>query len=80
MVLSVQCSDVRASQGTSTLVAEQAEASEVVSLAQGVLAGAVLVFSGEELGCDDRATVLQSWVSLSSRQGGLERGNFLHDI
>lgn len=57
MVLPVERSDVRAAKCTSALVAEQAEASEVVGLAQGVLAAAILVFCREELRCDYRTAV-----------------------
>lgn len=64
MVLPVERSDVRAAKCTSALVAEQAEASEVVGLAQGVLAAAILVFCREELRCDYRTAVLHAGVSL----------------
>lgn len=58
VVLSVEGRDVRATQRSAALVAEQAKPSEVVSLAQGILTVAVLVIGREELGRNNLATVL----------------------
>jgi len=58
MVLAVEGGDVGAAQGAAALVAEQAQASEVVGLTEGILSLAVLIIRREELGCDDVAAVL----------------------
>lgn len=49
MILAVQGGDVRASKCASALVAQQVKSSEVIRLAQGILALTAFVFSGKEL-------------------------------
>ena len=58
VVLAVERSYVGAAEGTTTLEAEEAQAPEVVGLAEGVLATAFFVLGREEFGGDDLATVL----------------------
>lgn len=58
VVLAVERGDVGASKGATTLEAEEAQATEVVGLAEGVLAPAFLILGREEFGGDDLATVL----------------------
>lgn len=69
VVLPLQCCNVRSSKGSAALVAEQAEASKVVRLAEGVLALPVFIFGRKELGCHDLSAVL--WKLLCQLAPGL---------
>lgn len=60
VIFAFQGRDVGSPEGTTTLIAEQAESSKIICLAEGVLTLAVVVVGGEELGCDDLTTVLGS--------------------
>jgi hypothetical protein len=69
VVLALERGDVRAAEGLSTVVAQQVQSAEVVSLAQRVLAW-WLLGDGEEFGGYDLATVLDqvSRVRLSRQE------------
>lgn len=58
MVFAIKGCDVRAAKSTAALIAEEAEASEVICFAEGILSLSVLVVCGEELGGDDVTTIL----------------------
>ena len=58
MVFTVQGRNIGATQGTTALVTEQIQTSEIVDLAKGVLPTAVFPVDGKELGRDNLTTVL----------------------
>ena len=58
VVLAVERGYVGASEGATTLKAKEAQAAEVVGLAEGILATAFLVLGRKEFGGDDLAAVL----------------------
>ncbi len=59
MVLALKRGDVRASQCATTIETEEVETPEVVSLAQWVLALAILIIDREEFRGDDLSAVLE---------------------
>ena len=63
MIFTVQGRNIRASQGTTALVTEQIQTSEIVDLAKGVLPTAVFPVDGKEFGRDNLTTVLHSQPS-----------------
>ena len=60
VIFAVQSRDVGASQGATTLMTEEIQSSEIVSLAEWELATSIVRVHGEELGSDDFPTVLQN--------------------
>jgi len=58
MVFAVESSDVGCTKSLAALVAEETQASEVIRLAKGVLAVAILIVDGEEFRGDNLSTVL----------------------
>lgn len=58
VVLAIQSGDVRATQGAAACVTKEIQASEIISLAQGVLSTSVFGVDREEFGCHDLAAVL----------------------
>lgn len=66
MVLALQRRNVRASQCATTVETEKIETPEVVSLAEWVLALAILVIDGKEFGGYDLSAVLEHSLSASS--------------
>lgn len=72
MVFTVQGRNIRATQGTTALVTEQIQTSEIVDLAKGVLPTAVFPVDGKELGRDNLTTVLHPQPS--------QRQNRLYDL
>lgn len=72
MILAVQSRNIRATQGTTTLMAQKIQSSEVVSLAQRVLSTAIVGIDGKELGRNDIAAILrcnrQNWRHAKSRR------------
>lgn len=68
MVFTVQGRNIGATQGTTALVTEQIQTSEIVDLAKGVLPTAVFRIDREKLGRDNLAAVL--YPQPSQRQIG----------
>lgn len=62
VIFPFQGRDVGSPEGATTLVAEQAESSKVISLAKGVLALAIFVVGWEELRRDDLTAILNNTV------------------
>lgn len=58
MVFAIESCYVGASQSTTTLMAEEIESSEIISLTQWVLSATVFSVDGEELGSNDFSAVL----------------------
>lgn len=59
VVFAIEGGDVGSTQGLSALVAKEAKAPKIIGFAERVLAVAVLVVNGEELGSDNLSTILQ---------------------
>ena len=60
MVFAIEGRDVGASQSTTTLMAEEIEPSEIISLTQWVLSTTIFSVDGEELGSNDFSAVLSN--------------------
>lgn len=58
MVLPLKRCDVGSSQSPAALVAEEAKASKIVRLAQGILALPIFILGRKEFGCHDLPAVL----------------------
>lgn len=59
VVFPLKCRDIGSSKCASALVAEQTKPTEVVCLAEGILAPAILIIGREEFGSDYLTAVLQ---------------------
>lgn len=58
MIFAVESGDVGSTKSLAALVAEETQTPEVISLAKGVLAVAILIVDGEEFRGDNLSTVL----------------------